>query len=409
MIENTQIKVLFVSLFIIFAIAYSQFVDAAISLSPQVPGYGGGNFSARSGSYGLNAANDGYIKNATVNVGGKPITVPATMRMASNAGQYLKNALRTTPYGLLTTAAATLLLSGGIDFDALGNPRKSIIPVGSVPVGSIYPSNWPQPCTTAHSFDTGSGRVETQVCLPSLQAGWDYLEPSYNPSGVLQRKFSPYTSGCTSTINGDCVPPAYAPATQADFDALPDPLPALFPELPYAPYLPDGVPVNPPEYSFTPFSAPIGNPYTRPDGSTVQPSATVSPNGDTVTIDTFDKPLTDSAGNPVPTAAPQDTPEPAPEQKTQCEKFPASLGCANLDIPTAQAINKENFDIDLISPVTVGGSGSCPAPMTANFLGQNVEVAFTPLCIFADTLRPLVLAIAWLSAGLIFIGGVRNG
>jgi len=42
-------------------------------------------------------------------------------------------------------------------------------------------------------------------------------------------------------------------------------------------------------------------------------------------------------------------------------------------------------------------------------MGHAVEMSFDPLCQYATTLRPLVLALAWLSAGVLFIGGVRNG
>lgn len=92
-----------------------------------------------------------------------------------------------------------------------------------------------------------------------------------------------------------------------------------------------------------------------------------------------------------------------------CKDKPDTLGCAKMSgTPDAGDMPSSERDIALISPVSIGGTGQCPAPLSAFFLGQRVEFSFDPLCEYANSLRPLVLTLAWLAAGVIFIGGVRS-
>lgn len=92
-----------------------------------------------------------------------------------------------------------------------------------------------------------------------------------------------------------------------------------------------------------------------------------------------------------------------------CALNPYSLGCASLSgsVPE-EAVSTSARDISALSPVQIGGPGECPAPLTATVAGMHVELPFDLLCEYATTLRPLVLALAWLSAGILFIGGVRG-
>lgn len=199
--------------------------------------------------------------------------------------------------------------------------------------------------------------------------------------------------------------------TQPDWDALPSPLPQIAPELPYAPYMPGGVPVNAPEYDFVPFQTPIGNPYTKPDGSTAQPMASVSPNGDSVTIDTYDKPLTDANGDPVSSGTPPvDTAEPVPlpEIPNFCEENPDAAACAKQgEIPTPDIIPTHDVDFSTAwSPV--GSGAGCPADVSLSFLGQPLSWSYAPICTMAETIRPLVIGFAWLGFGFIIVGGLRK-
>jgi hypothetical protein len=50
------------------------------------------------------------------------------------------------------------------------------------------------------------------------------------------------------------------------------------------------------------------------------------------------------------------------------------------------------------------GAGSCPAPRVVNVAGISLEMPFDLLCDFAAGIRPIIIALAWLSAALAFLG-----
>ena len=70
----------------------------------------------------------------------------------------------------------------------------------------------------------------------------------------------------------------------------------------------------------------------------------------------------------------------------------------------------ENKDVSVITPRTGFGpsSASCPAGKTITVSGRSIEIGFTTLCEFADMIRPLVIAFAWMSAALTFFGFARS-
>lgn len=386
--EQTQLKAFVAFLFVFSVMALSQTVHAAMAMTPMVSGYSSssGTYSAPSGSFSTAANSASYGSTGVISVGGKPITVPASLRMASNAGQMAVAGMKATPWGLVGTLAAGFLLDQGLKYvDGQGwlvetKPEGQFYPAGTCPINATFPCY----TTGPHPPDN------TSQCISS--GGSNY--------GV-------FNSG--SGWQGYCViSPAHQwptrPATQPDWDALPDPLPVVAPELPYAPYMPEGVPVEAPEFDFAPFTAPLGSPYTKPDGSTAQPSAKVSPNGDQVTVDTFDQPLTDPQGDPVPNPQPQDTPEPAPESKTDCDKYPTNIGCSKYgDIPAAETL--PTLTVPVSPSVTpVGTAGMCPSSVVVG----PVTWSYQPFCDFASAIRPLIIGFAWLSFAFIVVGAVRT-
>lgn len=416
--EETQLKAFVAFLAIFSMMALSHAALAAISVSPTVPGYSAasGGYRAPAGSFTMAPANAGYIQPAVANVGGKPITVPAKLRMAANAGQFVKNAMKLNPWAIAGTLAAGWLLNEGIEY-VNGQWQKKQPDYEGYP-GYLWSwtGNTSRPCSTASPCPF----VEAQDAAAQY---WFASQPQYygvefttcTGASTVQCGFT-YCYNGTCGYNGGTISfqaqtpnsDPYRPMTDPDWDALPDPLPAVAPELPFAPYMPDGAPVEAPGYDFAPFNTPLGSPYTKPDGSTVQPMASVSPNGDSITIDTFDQPLTDSAGNPAPNPQPQDTPEPQP---SQCEKHPETLGCATLGTAPDATLTTEQKSIAQITPITggaLGASGQCPAPLTTSFMGTPISFSYDLPCQAASMLRPLILALAWLSAGVIFIGGVRQ-
>ena len=125
---------------------------------------------------------------------------------------------------------------------------------------------------------------------------------------------------------------------------------------------------------------------------------------------------TPSSGAPVTTSVtvPADIPltstTPATTQttnKTDCEIFPASLGCAEFgDVPTPDLITTTNVPISL--DIGAYSSGSCPAPQVLNLSFGVEELSYQPLCNFASNTKPLFIALAFLSAGLLVLAPIRS-
>lgn len=390
---------IFLFLFMLAAMIGAQKIShaQALTVTPIVNGYsaGAGTFASSPGGFSTVASGTAYRAAAIIPVGGTSVTVPSVMRMAANAGQFAKNAMRLNPWALAGTLALGYLLDHQFSFDPTTNKwvKGAPSPNGQYCQGQPYPNTGTTlygPCYfvgTAEAWDYPAQDALTAQCSPGLI------------TGIL-------ASG--STWNFYCLPLLALPTepTQADWDALPDPIPTIYPELPYAPYMPQGVPVSPPEV--VPTVVPTGAPITQPDGSVVQPIATITPlpGGEALVSPGFN-PITDAAGNPVPQTANSPAADPA-AGKAQCELYPSSLGCANLDTPAQEDMGNAERIFSSINPFSIGTSATCPAPLSASFLGQPLEISFDPLCQFANTLRPLIIALAWLSAGMIFVGGVRQ-
>lgn len=97
-----------------------------------------------------------------------------------------------------------------------------------------------------------------------------------------------------------------------------------------------------------------------------------------------------------------DTPAPDKDDRTECEKNPDSLNCADLDTPEGE-IPRDNVTITYEAE-NLFGDGSCPADLTANMitLGHSVKVwNWTKTCELALPLRALIMSLAAFAAFLI--------
>lgn len=371
--------------------------------TPQIAGYSGGKFSSPAGSFGMTAANDGFVKPSVINVGGRPVTIPATLRMASNAGNLVKGALRITPWGMIAgTLAAGWLADQGIQWLNGEWQKQNSGDWWSVP-GHPVPDA---------KFMTGQSAAETACANDSgtLITYYPLGTGNYGSEGVYCQGGSAWGGlqfwRSVIKFSGN---PTSVPAMPEDWDALPDPLPAIVPELPYAPYLPDGVPVEEPE--FAPQIVPLGLPYTAPDGSTWQPMADIQPAGDgQVRVRPYDEQLTEPDGTPIPQPD-RPTAEVAPEQPTQCDKYPNSLGCMQPGAaPAPETIPTTQVPLSF-TPMTMPGSSatSCPAPETVSLGGHSFEIRYDGLCYYAEGLRPFVILGAYITAAMIIFGVIRGG
>jgi len=93
-----------------------------------------------------------------------------------------------------------------------------------------------------------------------------------------------------------------------------------------------------------------------------------------------------------------------------CDDAPDRAGCKNLG--TLEATPLQTSVVPLaITPSTGYGpsNATCPAPQTATLLGHTYSFSWQPFCDLATGIRPVVLALAWVSAAIGFLGLSRKG
>lgn len=91
-----------------------------------------------------------------------------------------------------------------------------------------------------------------------------------------------------------------------------------------------------------------------------------------------------------------------------CADNPTASICAEQNFGTVEDVSLTENTINVsITPVAVGGAGSCPAPSPLVLRGQTYYFVWDTYCQFASGIKPILLAFAWLAAGGILIGGFR--
>lgn len=176
-------------------------------------------------------------------------------------------------------------------------------------------------------------------------------------------------------------------------------------------FVPTGDPVANPNYDPKAAPSPQNQPYIQP-GIRVQPSPTPQEPW-RVDLQPVNRPTptTNPDPDPDPDTNPGDNDNPKPEeQQSLCEKHPDILACQKLDQPEAKELAKEDINIS-ITPVSGWGAenAACPAPRSVQVAGRAVEISWQPVCDFATGLRPLVIALAWLSAvSMVIVVARRN-
>lgn len=376
--------VLMRKLLLILALMVPGWSLAAVAITPQIAGYSGGMYRAAASSFAMTAANDGYVAQAVANVAGRQVTMSATMRMAANAGQYALGAMRLNPWGIAGTLAAGWLLQQGLEY-LNGQWMKQDLSGHGYMTWDAYPCG---------PGDWASVSACIEARYPNAGASW--WQSSANvwcwQEGGVAFACATGTNPGTSTI----------PATQGDWDALPDPLPSVATELPSAPYMPDGVPVTAPEYA--PQDIPLGEPYPMPDGSTVQDRVSIAPqpNGQ-VSIVTYNVTVNDAQGNPVTNPTPTPTPDQPPDL---CQLHPDSVACMTSGgpptftpptdggAPADPSIVAAGGAIDWHQHFLDEGSACGLADIPYTVMNQNFTIPLSALCQYLPILKAVVIFLA---------------
>ena len=373
---------------------------------------------ATAGSF---ASNNGNVSvGFTTQVAGQNVTMPAIMRFAANAGQFAVTAVRGSPGVLLGTAVLAWLAQEGINY-VNGQFVKNVDPAGQIGggfdfscgsyVGPITAAA-AQTCAAIGGWGTISDIEYIETAPGSPTTGYLVRAKSSNygggPWGVAIFSHRPTCPAGTTNNGTQCVGAA-VPAGQADWDAVAaKPLPEAVKQELAGKGVP--LPLQNPEFDPIPQTVPLSNPYPKPGGQpgeTVRDVAKVTPApNETAKIETEVEPVTDSNGDPVVNPTPE--PSTPNEQSKFCVENPDALACWKDGEPESAELEKVTAGTS-ITPVNIGGAGSCPANKTVNYMGANLVLSFSPICTAAGWIRPIVLALAWLSAGFILIGAFKQG
>jgi len=367
-----------------------------------------------------------YNSGLTAQVAGKAVTVPASWRMATNAGQVALGAMRLNPLGLAAGAAASWLLTYGIQKCLDGTWCAQSQDVGDPnPAKYWYSSSYPSescPGNGRCGWQAAHDSVVAQYIADKAQAGmafvgWGSLTVvnANTATHVGRFKTAAVPGGYDVTFGFSAFgarPVELAPAKDADWAKV-DPL--ALPDAVLNNLGKDGVFLDvAPQVNTARQGITLGLPYIDPvTGKTFQDMGYITPAPDGKTADLqVAKQEVDANGNPVTDPG---TGQPKQPEKTDdpCLAHPNRLGCMDKgDVPDAPDLQKSEKVIS-ITPDSGWGPDTmaCPADIVNNLRsgGQVVAWSFRPACDFADGVRAPVIAFAWLAAVLIALGVGSKG
>lgn len=421
------------------AFAYAGYAQLAPPLGWSA---GNGLSSGAGGAFNFgNAANSAQLVNGTVrtnaalNVGGRAVSIPATMRFAANAPKVAAGLIFAHP-GLRTAAAIAAWLGvGKLIWDEVeGVWRETAEPEGGS--GRMWWTNWNP---ALKSSPEAACRSST-----GPNSAWNYIFIGVvnGPSGPkdckfrVERKDNPniWAEDTAALYFKDVQTPAECPTgwtltpagcaspavDQPKFEEiltkpgnimpervpldLPHPLPINLPEI--APlFIPTGNPVPNPNYN--PSAPPGANnqPWNQP-GVRVSP-APVPGSPWQVDVQPIDRPVNNPNPNPEPIPDPNGNPDDKPSDKEPglCDMYPEILACQKLDQPPDKDLQTSEKPIS-ITPDSGWGAedAGCPSPKIINVQGQQIAIPFDLFCTYMQGMRPIIIAMAWLSAAFILIG-----
>ncbi|HMN20105.1 MAG TPA: virulence factor TspB C-terminal domain-related protein [Ottowia sp.] len=181
---------------------------------------------------------------------------------------------------------------------------------------------------------------------------------------------------------------------------------------------PDGEPA--------PFDVPQGRPVPNPnfdpeqDPSTsnppfLQPTVRVIPQGTEVEpwrveVRPYDKPSLTDDPSPLPIeqlpggegGSPPDGKPPG--DLGLCEQYPDILACEKMGEVEPVELETKEIDFQFDEVEGFAGGDTCPPPISVEVVGHEIEFSWEPFCDSLTMIRPLMIAMAWLSAAFILLG-----
>lgn len=407
------------ALVIATALAFSGIAAAGYAQAVPPTGWTGnaGAATGAGGAFnGARAANSasfwtgGFTSNASFNVGGRNVNMPASARFAANAPRFAAAAVMMHPYVRGAAAVAAWLGAAAMVYDAASGMWQVPDTTSPVSTGVMwhvskdgpYFSTGEQACASIGGYKQGNfcyGSAST-LYYTACPKGWYITGP-----------------GCVQTP-----PPKNVNEEEFIDELTKNPMPADVPK-----HIPEPLPIELP--TFDPFFVPTGDPVPNPNydpssppsvdnppeyqpGTEVRPAPTPSSPWNYAT-----RPVNNPVPNPANRPSPDPTPIPAtpptgggggtkpPEaEKGFCDKYPNVIACQVLEpLEDSTKLPEKEIPFEFTPIPGLQGAKSCPSfPNVGNMLGGR-QISWQPFCDTLAKLSNLLLAFAWLSAAFIML------
>jgi len=117
-------------------------------------------------------------------------------------------------------------------------------------------------------------------------------------------------------------------------------------------------------------------------------------------------PATEDCGDEPPSGDCDPAIEECGETEEWCADHPDSIACFEAgDFGEAPEIPEREIELSWASERT--SAGSCPAPQTVTYMGQELTFSWAPICTAASMLRWVIIAVNTLLAGSFVVGALR--
>ncbi len=191
--------------------------------------------------------------------------------------------------------------------------------------------------------------------------------------------------------------PVKDPVINPDTDGKPQPL-----------FVPTGNPVKNPNYDPSKEVGPNNQPYLQP-GVRVVPSPVLGSPWQ-VDVQPINRPVSSPDANPNPVNdSPTDSDKPREDTPDLCQLHPDILACQKLDEPPDTDLPSSEKPISITQDSGWGSmSATCPPPRHIMVQGRDIPIPFDLFCQYMEGMRPIIVAMAWLSAAFILLGA-REG
>lgn len=435
------------ALVFVTALAFSGIAAAGYAQAVPPTGWTGnaGPATGAGGAFnGARAANSasfwtgGFTSNASFNVGGRNVTMPASARFAANAPRFAAAAVMMHPYVRGAAAVAGWLGAAALVYDAasgmwtLPEANEDSKSDGKEYRYSNTDGAWhlsiSSACqTTSHSppfsyLAYHSSYLNGTQCV--VRFWWEERKQYQNFSKSVESRISACPSGWYVTPAGCVQTPPPKNVNEEEFidELTKNPMPADVPK-----HIPEPLPIELP--TFDPFFVPTGDPVPNPNydpssppsvdnppeyqpGTEVRPAPTPSSPWNYAT-----RPVNNPVPNPANRPSPDPTPIPAtpptgggggtkpPEaEKGFCDKYPNVIACQVLEpLEDSTKLPEKEIPFEFTPIPGLQGAKSCPSfPNVGNMLGGR-QISWQPFCDTLAKLSNLLLAFAWFSAAFIIL------